>query len=163
MVLKESLYFLITSGNRCIQGCSLDRDESTCGLTIMQVWPYLLFLWLKSSFTEFTPDVRTLLHFWDCVELSAKLLANYKCATFTSETLSVRDDSECIHYSSPLGLGTDQYAGPIKSHRSWMLRPLAAGQANKVPLRNREGCIPVSLMVNPCILPRRSLCVFEGY
>lgn len=60
-------------------------------------------------------------------------------ATFTSETLSVRHDNECIHYSSPLGLGTDQYAGPIKSHRRWMLRLLAAGQANKVPLRNRDG------------------------
>jgi len=33
-------------------------------------------------------------------------------ASFTNETWSVRDDNEFIHYSSPLGLGTDQYIPP---------------------------------------------------
>lgn len=82
-------------------------------------------------------------------------------ASFTNETWPVMDDNECIHYSSPLGLGTDQYAGPIKSHRSWMLRPQAAGQVNKVPLRNRDGWIPASLMVNPCIAEEESVCVWR--
>lgn len=70
-------------------------------------------------------------------------------ASFTNETWYVRDDNECIHYSSPLGLGTDQYAGPIKNHRSWMMKPLASGQANKVPLRNWDSWIQASLVVNP--------------
>lgn len=43
-------------------------------------------------------------------------------ASFTSEIESVWDNNEHIHYSCLLGLGTDQYAGPIKSHRSWILR-----------------------------------------
>lgn len=145
---------LITNCNQCMYRCSLDRDESTQwthdhpGVTLL-----LILVIEKLSHRIHTgcqSPLKSVVEFWGLRGAHRKnswLITSV--ASFTNETWSVRDDNECIHYSSPLGLGTDQYAGPIKNHRSWMMKPLASGQANKVPLRNWDSWIQASLVVNP--------------
>lgn len=169
MVFKKSLCCLITNGNQCTVHVqmffsqrwehSVDSQSSRCIPTYYSCSRKAL---PQNSHRVSEPSKKTLLSFEDCEELIANSWLITSVASFTNETWSVRDDNECIHYSSPLGLRTDQYTGPIKNHRSWMLKLLASGQANKVPLRNWDGWIPVSLMVNPCIAEENFVCVFEG-
>lgn len=157
----------VATSAQCMYRCSLARDESTQWTHNHPGVALLIILVIEMLSNRIHAGCRSLLkqRCW-VLRIARSSWQNSwlitSVASFTNETWSVKDDNECIHYSSPLGLGTDQYTGPIKNHRSWMLKPLASGQANKVPLRNWDGWIPVSLMVNPCIAEEDFVCVFEG-
>lgn len=95
---------------------------------------------------------------WNSVQISWLITS---VDSFSSETWSVMDDSEFIHYSLPLGLGTDQYTGPSKATGVGCWGHWLLGKRTKSHWET--GMVGYQLLWWwTHALQRRSLCVFKA-